>query len=418
MRPVPLGDWRRKRGAAFFVFSTADLKKIILNRLNTNHGLVVTLPNHQQKCTGEIAVLLYTPGDERVLAAIPIQKVYRQPQQTGSSEYRTESTVMKRFTIICCLLILLLLAPPAAAEIIFGPTITGFTPTSGPNDGVVTITVTGTGYNTLTMVTLNKCARKTGGSGQAAFAGTVISKTDTSVTATFDLRNKVAGEYDLTIIAPWEGLDAAAIADRTFTIYQGSGQSPVYDIPAVTATTAVATTTTNPPGENSVYFETYPPGATIFLDGESVGTSPFIYYTNRKGTFNVVAWKSGYQEYEAKVIILEGKLVHFVAPLTVVSATTAPATTTTTATTTTPPATTAVTTTTTGILATTAVKTTTIATTAATPEKTITTAPKSTMVIPTPWPTDPPVTKKSPFDPTLAPGAAFLAIVLFVIRRR
>ena len=40
MRPVPLGDWRRKRGAAFFVFSVVQIKKI-LNWLNIYHGLVV-----------------------------------------------------------------------------------------------------------------------------------------------------------------------------------------------------------------------------------------------------------------------------------------------------------------------------------------------------------------------------------------
>ncbi len=58
MRPVPLGGkttllkepageepsgsstWRRKRGAAFFVFSVVQIKKI-LNWLNIIHGLVV-----------------------------------------------------------------------------------------------------------------------------------------------------------------------------------------------------------------------------------------------------------------------------------------------------------------------------------------------------------------------------------------
>ena len=333
---------------------------------------------------------------------------------------------MKQFIVICSLVILLLLVTPTAAET-FGPTITGFSPTSGPNDGVVTITVTGTGFNTLTMVRLNKCARKTGGSGQAAFAGTVISKTDTSVTATFDLTNKVAGEYDIAVIAPWEGLDTVAITDRTFMIYQGSGQSPPSAMPVVTESTPLVTAPTVPQGENSVYFETYPPGATIFLDGENVGTSPFIYATNRKGTFNVVAWKSGYQEYEAKVIILEGKLVHFVAPLTVVSATTAPATTTTapattttittTAITTVPPTTTMANTTATTPPATTATATT-AAPTVPSPENTIAPPRGSTVVIPTPWPTDPTATKKAPLDPALATGAAALAMVLVVIRRR
>ena len=90
---------------------------------------------------------------------------------------------------------------------------------------------------------------------------------------------------------------------------------------SIPVTAVVPTATTAPPGTNSVFFETYPPGATIFLDGENVGTTPFTYYTNRKGTFDVLARQDGYEKYEAKVTILEGKLVHFTAPLTVYSPT-------------------------------------------------------------------------------------------------
>ena len=53
MRPVPLGDWRRKRGAVFFVFSVVQIKKI-LNWLTINHGSGVDFsssPNNNV-CTG------------------------------------------------------------------------------------------------------------------------------------------------------------------------------------------------------------------------------------------------------------------------------------------------------------------------------------------------------------------------------
>jgi len=41
MRPVPLGGLAAQEGATFFVFFGAQILNKILNRLNTNHGLVV-----------------------------------------------------------------------------------------------------------------------------------------------------------------------------------------------------------------------------------------------------------------------------------------------------------------------------------------------------------------------------------------
>jgi len=319
---------------------------------------------------------------------------------------------MKRFAFPACLVILLLLVPCVAA---FGPAITGVSPVSGPNNGVVTITITGTNLDTATLVRLNKCRLVTGGSSQAPFAGTVLSKSADSITARFDITNKLPGNYDVSISAPYEGLEVWGVASGAFTIYAGSGYTPPVVYTSVPVTSAVPTATTVPPGTNSVFFESYPPGATVFLDGENVGTTPFTYYTNRKGTFDVLVRQDGYEKYEAKVTILQGRLVHFTAPLTVYSPTP------TTVTTTTSPTT---------------VKTTPTATTTATPGMNVTTSgttpgdpasnstpPKkppvtfrnSSITIPTPWATDPPVAEKSPFDPVLAPGAVVLGIVVVVL---
>jgi hypothetical protein len=324
---------------------------------------------------------------------------------------------MKRFAFPAILVILLLLVPSVAA---FGPSITGVSPVSGPNNGVVTITITGTGLDTATLVRLNKCALKTGGGSQAPFAGTVLSKSATSITARFDITSKLPGDYDISISAPYEGLEVWGVASGAFTIYAASGYTPPAAYPTIPVTAVVPTATTAPPGTNSVLFETYPPGATIFLDGENVGTTPFTYYTNRKGTFDVLVRQDGYEKYEAKVTILEGRLVHFVAPLTVYSptpttviTTTSPATVKTTTVKTTAPVTTA---TTPGTNATTpGTATTAPPATTATPEKPPVTFRNSSITIPTPWATDPPAAPKSPVDPALALGALVLGIVLVVL---
>jgi hypothetical protein len=318
---------------------------------------------------------------------------------------------MKRFAFPVCLVILLLLVPSVAA---IGPDITGVSPVSGPNNGVVTLTITGTGLDTATLVRLNKCRLVTGGSSEAPFAGTVIRKSATSITARFDITGKIPGSYDLSISAPYEGLEVWGVASGAFTIYSGSGYTPPVVYTSVPVTAVVPTATTAPPGTNSVFFESYPPGATVFLDGENVGTTPFTYYTNHKGTFDVLVRQDGYEKYEAKVTILEGRLVHFTAPLTVYSPT--PTTVTTTATpatvkTTTPKTTTATPKTTATTSGTTAPSP---GTTTITPEKTPTFR-NSSITIPTPWATDPPVTEKSPVYPALAPYAVGLGIVLVVI---
>jgi hypothetical protein len=321
---------------------------------------------------------------------------------------------MKRFAFPAMLVILLLLVPPVAA---IGPSITGISPVSGPNNGVVIITITGTGLDTATMVRLNKCALKTGGSSQAPFPGTVISKSATSITARFDITGKLPGNYDVSISAPYEGLEVWGIASGAFTIYAGSGYTPPASYTSVPVISAVPTATTAPPGTNSVFFETYPPGATIFLDGENVGTTPFTYYTNRKGTFDVLVRQDGYEKYEAKVTILEGRLVHFLAPLTVYSPTPTPVTTTaspTTVKTTAPVTTTATPGTNVTTSGTTASPPGTTSTNTTTPEKTPAFR-NSSITIPTPWATDPPAPAESPAGPALAPGVLVLGIVIVVL---
>ncbi len=146
--------------------------------------------------------------------------------------------------------------------------------------------------------------------------------------------------------------------------------------PATTITTITPT-----PGitGGSIYFETNPPGATIWLDDIELGTSPFTYYSEKTGTLDVRVRKKLYVEYTDKVVVVEGERVVFYAQLKRVSS---------------------------DIYG---------ETTAAAPVTTTTTISKSTIKIPTPWPTPSP---ESPVDPAIIIGAAVIGIGLFAIRCR
>jgi hypothetical protein len=154
--------------------------------------------------------------------------------------------------------------------------------------------------------------------------------------------------------------------------------------PADTTTTDIATptditTTTSDRIGGSIYFRTEPADATIWLDNVEIGTSPFTYYSEKTGTFDVRIQRKWYEDYADTVTVVEGKRVDFYARLTPVSPDT---------------------------------------TEAKTPAARVTTTTalrKSTVNVPTPWPTSP---AESPVDPAVIIGAAALGIWLFVIRRR
>ncbi len=156
-------------------------------------------------------------------------------------------------------------------------------------------------------------------------------------------------------------------------------------LPAASApTTDTTTTTTTTPDRagGSIYFETYPPGGTIWLDNVEIGTSPLTYYSEKTGTLDVSIRKKGFEDYAGTVTVKDGERVTFAADLTLLS----------------------------GDI--TAKKTETMI------AEPVTTAPairKSTMNIPTPWPTPSP---ESPVDPAVVIGAAAIGIGISVIRRR
>ena len=146
-------------------------------------------------------------------------------------------------------------------------------------------------------------------------------------------------------------------------------------------TTATPTATTPARTGGTVYFETVPSGATIWLDNVKIGTSKITYFSEKSGTLDVRIQMKGYEEYKGTVTVIDGKRVDFSARLTPVTydwnAKTTPTE----------------------------------------PVTTVTTIRRSTIPIPTSWPTSSP-TPESPFDPAVVIGALSLGIGLFVIRRR
>jgi hypothetical protein len=299
---------------------------------------------------------------------------------------------MKRpplFTWLGLLLLLCVVVIPVAAS----PTISSVSPSSAPNNCDMDVTIRGTGFTEGSSVWISSCS--TG----AIVHGTVLSWSSTSIKCRFSFRGTKPGSYNLAVNSPFTDPaggyypNDACELKQAFEIYQGTGTTytPTTTTGTTTTRTTVTTSATSGHGENSVFFETNPTGAEISVNGEHVGTSAFTYYTDRDGTFEVVARKLGYEDYVDRVTILSGgQRVRFYAQLTQLTSTTN-------------------TTTTNGTPS---------VSSSSIPGKTTTTVRKSTLKIPTPLGTDPPVTEESPANPATALWAAGIAIAFVLFRRR
>jgi hypothetical protein len=184
-------------------------------------------------------------------------------------------------------------------------------------------------------------------------AGIVTSVNSTKIVGTFNLYKQAPGYYQVCVYND----ESTYTCGLTFTI----------EAPGETDTSG------------SVFFDTNPTGATVSLNGTRVGTSVFTYHNATPGTYKVLIQKSGYADYTGSVTVKEGTRVRYYAQLTPLGAGTPAAT--------------------------------------VTPVKTATTVRKSTLKVPTTWPSATP-TAASPVDPALVIGAAGMGIGLVVIRRR
>jgi hypothetical protein len=272
---------------------------------------------------------------------------------------------MKQFPLVVCLVVLLLQFVPAAvlADTVTTTTVrTTVTPSYMVTYGTPTLSSilpwTGETNTTVNVILAGTNFRPTAGfrlkrSSSKDIMGSVTSANLTHIVGSVNLDKQNPGEYEVCVYN-----DAStSVCGPTFTVTpQGE--------------TAAA---------SSVFFETNPTGATILLNGNRIGTSVFTYRNATPGTYKVVVQKSGYADYTGSVTVLEGQRVKFYAPLTPLGAGTASAT--------------------------------------AAPVKTATTIPKSTLKVPTSWPSATP-TEKSPVDPAIVIGAAGIGIGLMMRCRR
>ncbi len=230
------------------------------------------------------------------------------------------------------------------------PTLSAITPSSGATNTTIGITsLEGTNFASDATMLLRRSSYDdiTGSVSSVNTAGTVIA-------GSFNLNNQEPGNYDVCVYN-----DAKTYScDLTFRI-----------------------TNPNAGTSSSVFFDTNPTGAVIFLNKTRVGMSVFTYYNATPGTYDVLIQKSGYKDYTGTLTVIDGRRTTFSASLVPVGADASAAP-------------------------------------VATPERTATTIRKSTLKVPTTWADTPATTAESTVDPLIPIGAAGLGIGLVALRRR
>jgi hypothetical protein len=245
------------------------------------------------------------------------------------------------------LLLLLLIPGGVAAADTSAPTLSSITPSIGEANTTVKITaLNGTNFASSAGFRLKR-------SSYNDILGDVKTVTSTQITGTVYLDNQVPGDYQVCVY----NNASTYVCGLTFTVTS----------PGETATTS------------SIFFETYPEGATVMLNGAKIGTGVFTYYNVTPGTYKVLIQKSRYEDYTGSITVLEGKRARFYAQLTPLGAGTAAVT--------------------------------------ATPVPMATTIRKSTLKVPTTWPSATP-TETSPVDPVVIAGAVGIGLGFVMIRRR
>jgi hypothetical protein len=197
---------------------------------------------------------------------------------------------MKRQVFPVCLLFLLLLAGAGIPATAASPVLTGVSPTYGTLGGVVTLTITGSGFESGNRVALTKCGLEDNSDQFGLFWGSVLSLTPTQITATFELSGPLmgVGDYDIKVLTDHEIAKKSAV----FRVYPGAG------ITYTSIAPRTVTTTYQPAGPyGTIYVESSPSGAVIYLDDENKGHAPVTITGLWPGTYTVSAELSGYQKY-------------------------------------------------------------------------------------------------------------------------
>jgi hypothetical protein len=223
---------------------------------------------------------------------------------------------MKRFPLVVCMAFLLLIMAgiPAAAS----PAIFSISPATAPNNGDVTVTITGTGFNSQSTVWLKKSL-----SNDAPLYGTVVSWTPTSLTCTFSIQGRTPAKYHVWVNSPFTDPSGNPVPedvtflDSGFAIHEG------------TSTTAT-TTTALVPTKGSIRISSIPSGADIYLDNEYLGVTPLTLIPVENGNHLLVVRLTGYQDWTQSVVVLgnapsfSASLAAIPAPATVLTVITTP----------------------------------------------------------------------------------------------
>jgi hypothetical protein len=199
---------------------------------------------------------------------------------------------MKQFTLFVFLVFLLLVLTvvPATAS----PVISGISPSSGPNNGEVTVTITGTGFNEYSTVWL-----ETSYALEDSQYCKIVSWSPTSITCTFSFHNQTPTRYIVWVNSPFLSPvnnnlqeDVGLLRDG-FTLYQATGTI------ATTATTTVQT-----PAYGTIRVSSVPSGADVYIDNEYKGLTPLTMKNIENGNHIVLVRMSGYMGWSQKVVVL------------------------------------------------------------------------------------------------------------------
>jgi hypothetical protein len=201
---------------------------------------------------------------------------------------------MKQFTFFVGLALLLLVVTgiPAAAS----PTISAVSPETGPYVGVVSITITGSGFNDESTVWLSACS--TG----AVIPGSIESVSEDSITATFSFNRETPARYNVMVNSPftdsfgiYHSQDVFGLS-QGFETYQGNNPPPTH--------ATIATTTTPTPAYGSIRVSSVPPGADIYLDNDFKGKTPLTMNAMANGNHAIKILLGGYWDWVQDVTVL------------------------------------------------------------------------------------------------------------------
>ena len=201
---------------------------------------------------------------------------------------------MKQFTLFVCLALLLLVVTgiPVAAS----PVISSVSPETGPYVGVVSVTITGSGFNDESTVWMSACS--TG----AVIYGSIESVSGNSITSTFSFNGETPAKYNVMVNSPftdpmgnYHSQDVFGLS-RGFETYEGNSPPPMH--------TTATTVSTPVPAYGSISVSSVPSGADIYLDNDFKGKTPLTMNTMTNGNHIIKILLDGYWDWVQNIAVL------------------------------------------------------------------------------------------------------------------